>query len=245
MSFPRVPGPPVVLPLLPGLESNLWTTLIELGQVFPDHWTLIGGQMVLLHGLEHGRTPPRVSADLDALVNARLRAIPQFVEDLEAMGFGLEGISNDGRAHRYRRNDVVLDVLAPEGLGRRVDLTTTPPGHTIEVPGGSQALSRTELLSVSFEGQIGEVPRPSLLAAIVAKAAAAGIGDKRDIHTNDLAFLLSLVKDPVIFSAELSRKDRQRLRGRRELLDEGHTAWRSLGSEHADAALTAFRLLLA
>jgi hypothetical protein len=40
----------------------------------PINWTLIGGQMVLLRAVEHGRVPPRVTRDLDVL--ADLRACP-------------------------------------------------------------------------------------------------------------------------------------------------------------------------
>lgn len=62
---------PVELPELAGLDSDIWPALIELTQLRQPKWTLIGGQMVLLHALEHQVPPPRVSTDLDALVNAR------------------------------------------------------------------------------------------------------------------------------------------------------------------------------
>ena len=35
---------------------------------------------------------------------------------------------------------LAIDVLAPEGVGARADLSTEAPGRTIEVPGGTQAL---------------------------------------------------------------------------------------------------------
>jgi hypothetical protein len=104
--------------------------------------------MVFLHAIEHGATPPRVSTDLDVLVNARIagRTPAAFASGLEELGFGQDRISPDGIAHRYRRNRVTIDVLVPEGVGECTDLTTTPPGHTIQVPGGTQALDRTELV---------------------------------------------------------------------------------------------------
>jgi len=43
---------------------------------------------------------------------------------------------------------VIIDLLAPEGVGEHADLTTTAPGRTLQVPGGTQALSRTELVTV-------------------------------------------------------------------------------------------------
>jgi hypothetical protein len=104
--------------------------------------TLVG-QMVFLHAIEQGAAPPRVSTDLDVLVNARIagRPLAAFASGLEDLGFEQDGISPDGIAHRYRRNRATIDVLAPQGLGQRTDLTTTPPGRTIPVPGGTQPLS--------------------------------------------------------------------------------------------------------
>ena len=63
---------PIELPVLPGIEEGLWLALLELAEVQPNNWTLIGGQMVLLHALENGARLPRVSTDLDVLVNARI-----------------------------------------------------------------------------------------------------------------------------------------------------------------------------
>ena len=120
--------------------------------------------MVLLHAIEQGIQPPRVSTDLDALVNARVASdsVRRFVSELESRGFALTGASPEGLAHRYDRDGVSIDVLAPEGLGQRSDLTTTPPGHTLQVPGGTQALKRTEFVPVQILDTIGLVPRPSL-----------------------------------------------------------------------------------
>lgn len=84
---------------------------------------------------------------------------------LEGMGFALAGMANDGTAHRYRRNGrnggrlVTIDVLAPDGVGERADLTTTPPGHSIQVPAGTQALRRTERVTIKVGTRTGEVPR--------------------------------------------------------------------------------------
>ena len=71
----------VRLPALPGYDADLWLALIEVDRCAAREWTLIGGQMVLLHALEQGVVPPRVSTDLDVLVNARVvtGAMRQFV----------------------------------------------------------------------------------------------------------------------------------------------------------------------
>ncbi len=237
--------PPIDLPPLSGVPSETWPTLLGLAERLDSStWTLIGGQMVLLHGLETGRYPARVSTDLDLLVNARLVSVsPVHVAHvLLDMAFTANPRSPEGLAHRFSREDAVVDVLAPEGLGPRADLTTVPPGRTIEVPGGSQALQRTEVVRVRFGNRIGDVPRPSLLGAIVIKACAADRTDRRGVHESDLAFLLSLVDDPEAMRGELSKKDRQRLRRRAQMQSEDHAAWR--GIEASTDGRLALRILV-
>jgi hypothetical protein len=186
--------------------------------------------MVLLHVLEHGQVPPQVSQDGDVV--ADIRAVPdalaRVVTALEEAGFELESMSTDGLAHRYVRpaepRPVVVDVLAPEGVGARAVLVTTPPGRTVEVPGGTQALSRTERVTIVHEGRSGTLPRPSLLAAIVGKAAATALPPP-DRHYRDLALLCALVDDPFTLAEQLTKKDRQRVRLAKALLDDTHAAW--------------------
>ena len=244
-SWPVLSREPVLLQPLPGHDDELWSTLIELAQLHPGQWTLIGGQMVFLHSMEHGVQPMRMSTDLDVLVNARLvtGGVREFVRSITARGFELTGFSIEGIAHRYRRGGVSIDVLAPEGLGPRTDLTTTPPGQTIQVPGGTQALHRSEYLPVAFGGSSGLVPRPSLLGAIVCKAVAVSVDDLPDAQLLDLALLLSLLEDPLRTREEATAKDRKRLRARKELADANHRAWRSLPHDMASRSRTAYRLL--
>lgn len=139
MTRPVVDRDPVRLPTLAGHDDELWDALIELANLRLPEWTLVGGQMVFLHAMEHGISPPRISTDLDVVVNARVvgRPVAALAAALVDLEFIQDGISPDGIAHRYRRNRVSVDVLAPEGLGQRTDLTTTPPGRTIQVPGGT------------------------------------------------------------------------------------------------------------
>lgn len=244
--WPTVERASLLLPTLPGHDDALWDTLIELAELRPGEWTLIGGQMVYLHAIEHPATPPRVSTDLDVLGNARIATggAAGFVAAIELRGFGLEGASPEGLAHRYRRDGVSIDVLAPEGLGPRTNLTTTPPGRTLEVPGGTQALTRTELLSIHTTTATGQVPRPSLLGAIIAKAVAVGVDDAPDAQRLDLAFLLSLVEEPLDLASRMTPKDRRRLRARTELTDREHPTWRGLAPAQSDRARAVFALLI-
>ena len=111
------------------------------------------------------------------IVNARIVAIPDFASRLEALGFQVDGMSPEGLAHRYRRGDGSIDVLAPDGLGSRANLTTSRPGRTLQVPGGPQALQRVEHVDVRYHDRTGIVPRPSLLGAIIGKSCAVDVDD--------------------------------------------------------------------
>lgn len=75
---------------------------------------LVGGPMVLLHAVEHDSPLPRVSMDLDVIVNARVQAsVCGFVTESEALWFVLDGMSPELLAHRYRRGAASIDVPAP------------------------------------------------------------------------------------------------------------------------------------
>ncbi|MFJ6633343.1 hypothetical protein ACIQMR_18420 [Streptomyces sp. NPDC091376] len=203
---------------------------------------MIGGQMVLLHGLEHDRTPPAASQDLDVLADvlSSPESLRLLVSALRDLGFESDGVSPEGKAHRYTRRDgageLVVDLLAPDHLGERADLTTTPPGSTLEVPGGRQAVQRTEGVKVQLDERVGVIYRPSLLGAIVGKAAALSIPTApKDKHYRDLAFLLSLPGNPITLKRELTKGDKRRLATAKALLDPGHAAWRELRDAEAEA----------
>ena len=224
----------LVLPSMGDPVDELWETLLALAGGLRVDWSSIGGLMVYLHALEHQTLPPTVTQDADILANVRATptALQQVIEALTAMNFNLEGFSPDGIAHRYVRDGrsldsrVVVDLLAPEGVGRRANLITTKPGRTIMVPGGTQALERTERIEVRFGRVVGALPRPNLLGAIVGKAAACALPEDVTRHLRDLAFLCSLVKDPFTLRGEMNRKDRHRL-GQACALDEyDNAAWR-------------------
>ncbi|WP_420613882.1 hypothetical protein [Candidatus Spongiisocius sp.] len=244
--WPVLDRAPVELPTLDDHEYTFWDTLLELADLRPREWTLIGGQMVLVHATEAGVRPQRLSTDLDILVNARVvtGGVREFVQAIEGRGFVLAGASPQGVAHRYRRDRVSIDVLAPEGLGPRTDVTTTPPGHTVQVPGGTQALNRTELLPIAAGPAQGLLPRPSLLGALVVKAAAVVVDDVPDDQRSDLALLLSLIQQPIELRDKLSSKDKQRIRARCEMLDPLHRAWSQLPTSQADRGRAALRLLV-
>jgi hypothetical protein len=57
-----------VLPSLPPKLDRLWETILDIGQALSiDSWMLVGGQMVMLHGLIAGRVMTRATNDIDVL----------------------------------------------------------------------------------------------------------------------------------------------------------------------------------
>ena len=44
----------LVLPDLGDHTVELWLALLDIAEAVPVDWVLVGGQMVLLHALEHG-----------------------------------------------------------------------------------------------------------------------------------------------------------------------------------------------
>ncbi len=89
--------------------------------------------------------------------------------------------TSDGFGYRYTRGDTILDPLVPEGLERQrtQPLTTSRNRPALPIDGGNQALLRVERLPVHVGGRSGHVRRPTLLGALVLKAAAF-VTDSRD-----------------------------------------------------------------
>jgi hypothetical protein len=245
----------IELPWLGSPADELWEVLLRLADKARTRrvpWMLIGGQMMLLHALEHGRKPFQVSQDGDAIADIRARpeGLTKLVAILEEEDFELDGVSGDGRAHRYQHKTfdppVMVDVLAPDNVGPRANLTTTPPGRTVEVPGGTQALQRMEAVEVVLtSGSRGMMPRPDLLGAIVIKAGATTLPVRRERHCNDLALLCSLVPDPFVMREQMDKSDKRWLRKAGELAKDDHPSWALLGPAYRDEGLTALRILLA
>lgn len=48
--------PLVQMPELSHALTQVWHLLFDLSEAQPDSWCLVGGLMVMLHGLEHGRS---------------------------------------------------------------------------------------------------------------------------------------------------------------------------------------------
>jgi hypothetical protein len=86
------------LGLAPLQLRSAWELALDLAERQPSDWTLIGAQMVALHGMEHGQLPLRSSEDLDVLVDIRVltrgtEALSRLLLDL---GLDLDGVSPTG-----------------------------------------------------------------------------------------------------------------------------------------------------
>jgi len=210
--------PHVTLEVLGEAHEQSWVALDELtAKVDPRRWVLTGGQAVLLHAAEQGREPPRVTTDADFVVDLRAqpRATTRVAQALLDLGFTCDvGPNNEG--HRFRRGEAAVDLLAPDGVGKRATLTTIPGFKTVEAPGGTQALRRAEFVRVHLggthsQGRTVRLRRVSLLGAIVGKAHALSLPGEPAKHRKDAWFLLSLVDDPYRLAQEVTRSDRQPL----------------------------------
>lgn len=209
-----------------GAEAAVWATALAVSDALGDlPWVLVGAQMVMLLEQEAGRPSGRTTGDVDAMVDVRAVATATRTAAARLVAAGFEP---DGGAHpyRFRRGPQSVDVLAPDHLGRRADLTTVPPATTAAIPGGTRALATRRVLEVRVLGdEAGLLPVPSLAGGIVLKLRAwESRHAERDAE--DLVRLLSLVGDVEATRAELKPAERRLLGQVRPLADERGRIWR-------------------
>ncbi len=156
------------------------------------------------------------------------------------MGFELAPPNSFGVSHRFFKGDIAIDVLGPDGLRKGTRIVTIKPAFTVAVPGGTQALKRTELVEVVLDGAVALIPRPNLLGAILVKARAVFVDDVPSNQLKDLAFLLSLVADPFVMAEEMRGNERSWLRDCIKHLDE-LSVWDTI--ENGDDAYDVSRIL--
>ena len=138
-------------------QTGGWRVLLDLYDAFPEGWCVIGGQIVWLLAREHGVAPIRATEDVDVVVDIRSdqRLIRRLCAWLESRDFDLEGISVDNIGHRYASTTysgpgkVAFDILAPDNVGARATLTTSPPARTVSAPGTRSALDTAEPVEIS------------------------------------------------------------------------------------------------
>jgi hypothetical protein len=206
----------ITMPAMSAKQAASWHALMDLYERLPEHWVLVGGQMVHLHCAEHDHFPERPTDDADTVVDVRAdpKMLESFTGALDALGFKPD-TSGDGLQHRWTKGDAQVDVLLPDGVGenalKRHGVGGAP---TIETQGGSQALARAEVVEVEIDGRRGFVRRPNIIGSLVMKAAAHdAIRDAaKGRHRRDFVTLAALVAARDFRQAALRPKDRKRLR---------------------------------
>jgi hypothetical protein len=190
-------------------------------------WVLVGGQLTTLLAAEHGVGLPRPTLDADVLID--VRAAPGSIQRVSAwlLGQGLSfgGASPELVGHRFSRpanpgpGTVSVDLLAPEGLSESTDTTTVPPARTVQVPASGALLASAKSVDVTVRDLFGSsvagrVNRPSVLAALIGKAAATSLAVRPDRERDwqDAALLAAILPDPRIDPKNLSKRERAHLR---------------------------------
>ncbi|KFU81646.1 hypothetical protein BB31_09755 [Amycolatopsis lurida NRRL 2430] len=153
-------------------DRVVWPAMFDLADRLPAPWVMIGGQMVILHGLLADRSIPRVTKDIDLLFDVRftLDAFPRAHAVLKKLGYEVDGVSADGKAHRYLHpgTGMVVDILAPDKLGARAaPRLRTPAGKIVSIPGGKTALDDARPLTATYGGKAATLYLPGLAAALV------------------------------------------------------------------------------
>jgi hypothetical protein len=118
--------------------------------------------------------------------------------------------------------------------------------QTIQIPGGTQALKRTELIEIVVDDQPVHLRRPTLIAAILLKARALPVHSRPDDQRHDLITLLALLDDPRSAREQLTNGETRWLRAIQDEIDfDDPTLTETLGPSRVQAARGAYRLLIA
>lgn len=232
--------------------KRLWAKALELAEAFGPHesWSLVGGLMVQLHAFERS-SRSRLTIDIDFLGDSRRRPpmTEQIAKVLVERGgeMAMPPVSNENLGYKFELDGEIIEVLGSEGVRR--DPKTLGKHTTFQVPGGTQALARTEIVRVSLDGgPVVALRRPSLLGAILIKArVVAKQRDKFQSDRQDLIRLLSFVENPraLAKAEELTKSQKKWLRDVGPLLafDDPTLATFFPGDEVARAE-PAYRLLI-
>ena len=208
----------IVIDVADPATLDLWSAVGELAERLPAGWVLIGGLMVQLHAIEHGVADVRPTRDIDVLGQARPRGnLPAIDVALRKDGFARHDPDLDGYGYRYEGDGIVVDVLAPDGI--KPPPTLGAGVTAVGVPGGTQALTRSESVVVRAGGRSFELRRPTLLGAILIKARSLMVHADPASQREDLLRLLSLVGDPRELAEGLRVTERKWLRQADERLE--------------------------
>lgn len=194
----------IELPQLHFGQYQSWVGLLELANKIPTGWTLIGGQLVQLHCWEKGKSPARITTDIDTVLNvvSNPDILKTFTKALRDLGFTPK-TSADGLQYKWVRDLAEIDVLLMDNIGERALLRKGISGApSLETPGGRKALDFTEKLEVQLNGLSAVINRPSLAGALFIKSVAASNTNdfSRDRHLIDFTILTTLIDSQTLFA---------------------------------------------
>lgn len=225
---------------------QLWAQVAKLSNLLqPDDWLLIGGQMVALHCHLAGIVPGRATTDIDIVANVVVSsdALHACREAARALDLEPQPSADGRRQHRFRNDDMILDVMVPDHTPKHL-LLRLAGRDPVAIVGGARALQRTAHCIIDTAAGTARIPLPDLQGALVLKARA-WVADTRDRdrHLYDLAQLSAAVDDPLTLADHLDSKERRALL--RVVMPARITddPWLQIVDTHRADALEAWRTL--
>jgi hypothetical protein len=176
----------------------------------------VGGQLVQVHCWERGASPNRPTDDGDAVLDVRAKPdiVATFTQALVDEGFRPAATSATGIQHRWLRDEAVIDVLIPRGLGQNARVRTVLGGRPIATPGAQNVLHRAERVEIVLPGgDSGSIWRPTLQGALLAKSFAitVALDLEPERHLVDLAVLSTMIAAGDFVGAGLSKTERNKM----------------------------------
>ncbi len=219
-----------------------------------ENWCLVGGLMVLVAARSAGRTSSRAEGTKDGDVVVDVVSEPTLLTAVTntLLSLGYRQPEDHHRGEDFARCTFVsglsqLDVLAPDDTP--TDRLDTENGlRSLAIPGGRRALRAAVMTRIYYSDEgLAEIRVPTLSGAICVKAAAAL--DRRTEryahHSQDVAYLLSCIRDPFAMRSELDDEDQELLV---ELSDKVMAAstvpWRQLERDVARTGRAALQILI-
>jgi hypothetical protein len=244
----RPPVASIHIELIDSEAMELWRTVAKVAATLgrDRRWCLVGGLMVALFAIE-AQQNQRATTDIDVLADARARPSGTMwaAGHLTTLGATLyepkAGDSDHG--FRFELDGQIVDVLAPDGLGP-LGANTNGKLQTIQIPGGTQALNRIEVVEIVLDGKAVALRRPTLIAAILLKARSLRVHSRPGDQRHDLVTLLSLLDDPRGARAEITAKEIGWVRSISDHLSIDDPAFQeSFEASRLRAARAAYRVL--
>lgn len=217
-----------VVPVDGGHWPFPWPAVFELeNTVGSQHWSLIGGLMVQLHCFANNVEPTRATTDIDTLVHVEIEnqgSLNVLKSGLRTLGYtAVPRLDPRQPVHRFRREDdageTQVDVLVADHVAPRV-LDRLRPPTPVEAPGGTNALSRTQVFEVTHEAGVSRISTPDIVGALVLKSEAYRVDSRdRERHLMD-AVTLALLLDGENSGTPLHGTASQRMRRLIRRLDD-------------------------